>query len=69
MKILQIEISGMTCNHCVQSISKAIEELGTRCQINLSSKLAQVSYEESLQPQQIIDAIENIGFDCKILDK
>lgn len=69
MKILQIEISGMTCNHCVQSISKAIEELGASCQINLSSKLAQVSYEESLQPQQILDAIENIGFDCKILNK
>ena len=49
MKRYQIDISGMTCEHCVNSVTGAIQAVaGVRaCSVNLSSKCASVEIDES----------------------
>ena len=61
-KIIMVE--GMSCKHCVASVTEALEELkGTsNIDINLDTKEVKVNVE-NLDDSVLKEAIEDIGFD------
>lgn len=65
-KTLQVE--GMTCSHCENSIKKSVGELNgvSSVDVNLKEKTVAVSYEdESVTLEVIKETIEDQGYDVK----
>ncbi|CAM5180832.1 Copper chaperone OS=Castellaniella defragrans OX=75697 GN=HNR28_002368 PE=4 SV=1 [Castellaniella defragrans] len=56
-------VSDMTCNHCVQTITEAVQAVspGARVQADLSSH--RVTVEPAENPTALAAAIEDAGYD------
>lgn len=65
-KILNVE--GMSCNHCVASVRKALEDLdGVReADVSLDDKKARVELDKDLADEVLVKAVEDAGFSAKI---
>ena len=64
----KIEVTGMTCNHCVMKVEKALKGIqGVQsASVDLASKLAVVEYESSnIDTARLLSAIENAGYKGK----
>jgi len=58
-----IIIEGMMCERCVAHAKKALEELGSDVEVSL--KDAKATLNTNASDQEIIDAIENAGYEVK----
>ena len=61
-----LKVDGMTCQHCVQTITDALGEIaGTnKVAVDLDKKEVQVDYnEDKTNLQEISDKIVEIGFE------
>ncbi|KRE46689.1 copper ion binding protein [Paenibacillus sp. Soil724D2] len=64
MSTIILKVDGMSCNHCVNSVEKAVKELGAEGKVNLANKEVEVQFDESkLSMEAIKDAIEEQGYD------
>lgn len=65
MKIT-LQLEGLHCGHCVQSVSNALQALGTveKVEIDLAQQIAVIETEE--RPEILIETIENLGFEAKL---
>jgi copper chaperone len=66
MTIKALKVEGMTCQHCVQTISEALEKIaGTnKIAVDLDKKEVQVDYnEEETNLREISDKIVEVGFE------
>ncbi len=59
-----IKVSGMSCGHCVASVTKALEEIDRVCDISvdLASGLVQYKTTADVDTSVIKNAILKIGF-------
>lgn len=61
-----LEVEGMSCNHCVMSIKKAVGELNgvSNVSVDLEAKTVTVDYNPELVAiETVIEAIEDQGYD------
>ena len=60
-----IKVKGMSCQHCVASVTKALSEIEgiADVQVNLDKGEATFSEQSPVAEQAIKDAIANIGFE------
>ncbi|MED1725266.1 copper ion binding protein [Brevibacillus parabrevis] len=64
MKNVTLNVEGMSCNHCVNTVEKTLKELGAEGKVNLAAKTVEVSFNESaLTLDAIKEAIEEQGYD------
>ncbi|WP_166242607.1 copper chaperone CopZ [Paenibacillus turpanensis] len=64
MQNVTLQVEGMSCNHCVNSIEGALKELGASGKVDLASKSVSVSFDESkVSLAAIKEAIEEQGYD------
>ncbi|USG66233.1 copper ion binding protein [Brevibacillus ruminantium] len=64
MKNVTLKVEGMSCNHCVQSIEKALKEIGAAGKVDLAGKSVEVTFDENnLTEAAIKEAIEDQGYD------
>ena len=65
-KILNVE--GMSCNHCVASVRKALEGLdGVReADVSLDDKKVRVELDKDLADEALVKAVEDAGYTAKI---
>jgi len=61
MKTVLIE--GMMCERCVSHAKKALEALGS--EVNVSLALNKATLNTNASDQEIIEAIENAGYEVK----
>lgn len=60
---MEVSISGMHCDHCVQSVTKAVNRIpGASATVNLKKNKAVVSYDRPVSKEAITKAIEKEGF-------
>ena len=59
----QIKIKGMSCQHCVASTTKALEEVPGVSNVQVDLDKAEASYEGEVDPQLIREVITRIGFE------
>ena len=66
MNTVQLQISGMTCGHCVAAVTKALKSVpGTQdAQVDLASGRATV--QGSASPQALVKAVEEEGYGAAI---
>ncbi|QHW34574.1 heavy-metal-associated domain-containing protein [Paenibacillus rhizovicinus] len=59
-----IEVKGMSCQHCVNSIEGALKKKGVSAKVDLLSNRVTVDFEEkAITIAQIKSTIEDQGFD------
>jgi copper ion binding protein len=63
MNKMELEIEGMSCNHCVAAVAEALGELPGVSVDNVRIGEAQVSYHpDRVSPDQIVLAVEDAGY-------
>ena len=60
-----VKVKGMSCQHCVASVTKALSEIEgiTDVQVNLEKGEATFNEQSPVAEQAIEDAITKIGFE------
>ena len=64
-----INVDGITCEHCVDTIKEAVEILigVLRVDVDIEQKQVVVEFDEKLaKPEDLIDKIEEIGFEVRV---
>lgn len=65
MKTTRLAVGGMTCDHCAQTVEKALRnETGVRnASVDLKAGTAEVQYEErEVASEQLVAAVEKQGY-------
>ena len=66
MEKIIINVEGMSCSHCVNAVTKAVEGLDgvSKVKVDLEAKTATVDYDsDRITPEIIKAAIEDEGYD------
>lgn len=64
MEKATLQVEGMSCNHCVQSVEKAVKQAGGSASVNLAAKSVDVEYDgANVSLEAIKQAIEEQGYD------
>ncbi len=65
MKEITFEVPGVSCQHCVDAITKETQAVGVQTvQVDLDSKQVYTTFDESkVSPEQVREAIEEAGYD------
>ncbi|TDF97203.1 copper ion binding protein [Paenibacillus piri] len=64
MKNVILQVKGMSCAHCVNSVEKAVKGLGASGSVDLAGGKVTVDYDEhKLTLEAIKEAIEGQGYD------
>lgn len=64
MKKVTLNVQGMSCQHCVNSIEGALKEISVSGKVNLKSDSVDVSFDEQkVSLDQIKEVIEEQGYD------
>ncbi len=61
-----VNITGMTCGHCVETVTKALEGLSgvNKASVSLEDQNAQISYDEgTIGIPEISKAVTEAGFE------
>jgi copper chaperone len=60
-----ILVKGMTCNHCVQSVTTALTKLGGIADVHVDLSAGRVSYRNSgrVERDRIAAAVRQAGFE------
>jgi copper chaperone len=66
MENVVLQVEGMSCGHCVNSVEGALKNLGTAAKVDLASKSVSVDFDENkVTLTAIKEAIEDQGYDVK----
>ena len=57
-----VSIEGMSCQHCVASVSKALQAIPGVSGVNVDLKTKQANYEGDVRTAVVKEAIAAIGF-------
>ena len=64
MQNIVLNVEGMSCNHCVNSIEGALKEIGATGTVDLNASTVTVQFDENkLTLDNIKEAIEEQGYD------
>jgi copper chaperone len=66
MENVVLQVEGMSCGHCVNSVEGALKKLGTAAKVDLASNSVSVDFDENkVTLAAIKEAIEDQGYDVK----
>jgi copper chaperone len=64
MKNITLQVEGMSCQHCVNSIEGALNEVGAKGKVDLRNNSVDVSFDENQITIELIkESIEDQGYD------
>ncbi len=69
MKKINIQITGMTCNHCAQNAQDALNSLhGVTAAVSFDESLAQIEIQEGFDNSRLLNAIKSKGYGAQLTD-
>ena len=66
MKV-QLKVTGMTCNHCISMVNKAVAKLQADATVTVDLANQQVDVESALAAEDIIAALDEAGYPAVVL--
>ncbi|EES73392.1 copper chaperone CopZ [Paenibacillus sp. oral taxon 786 str. D14] len=64
MKTMTLQVSGMSCQHCVNSIEGALKQIGVEGKVYLANGSVEVRFDESKISESLVkETIEEQGYD------
>ncbi|AEB12924.1 CopZ family metallochaperone [Marinithermus hydrothermalis] len=65
--MVKLKIEGMSCNHCVMAVTKALEKVpGVEKVVEVSLERGEAIVEGSPEPTQLIAAVEEEGYQAQV---
>lgn len=62
METTEIQVKGMTCQHCVKAVESALDDIGIRAKADLASGKVELAAETTPDMEQVKAAIEEEGY-------
>ncbi len=63
MSTIELPITGMTCASCANRIERRLNKLdGVTASVNYATEKASVEYDEAVDPQSLVAAVEAVGY-------
>lgn len=62
---MELTVNSMSCGHCVQSITKAIQALDPKAVVSADLETHKVSVQTQLTETAVRAALSDIGFDAE----
>ncbi|HJE90024.1 MAG TPA: heavy metal translocating P-type ATPase [Dietzia timorensis] len=63
MSQIDLDIEGMTCSSCAGRIERRLNKIdGVQATVNFAMESARVSYPESTDPGELVEAVESVGY-------
>jgi copper chaperone len=59
-----VKINGMSCQHCVASVTQAIHDISGVSQVSVDLDKGEATYEGDVSEQDVKDAIIKVGFEA-----
>lgn len=69
MKELIVNIEGMSCMHCKKSIEKALSNIAKKVEVSLEDKNAKILVDDKVKDHEIIDLIEEQGYEVVSIEQ
>ncbi len=66
MQATTLKVTGMTCNHCVMSVTKALKQVPGVETADVSLEKAQAVVKGSADAQSLINAVKEEGYDAAL---
>ncbi len=66
MQATTLKVTGMTCNHCVMSVTKALKKVPGVESADVSLEKAQAVVKGTADTQSLIKAVEEEGYDAAL---
>lgn len=66
MENIILNVEGMSCNHCVQSVEGALNTLVgvSSAKVNLNEKSVEITYDaDEIGPEKLTESIEGQGYE------
>jgi copper ion binding protein len=66
-----LSIKGMSCNHCVNHVKSALEELDEviLADVNLADEKAVVEFKSEIEDKKLIELIDEEGYELVGIEK
>ena len=64
--VVRLAVSGMTCGHCVQSVTKALEQVPGVEKAEVSREQGEAIVRGQADSQALIDAIVEEGYQAEV---
>jgi copper chaperone len=61
--MMQFQVEGMSCNHCVGAITRAVQALDPAARVSADLAAHQVQVDSSADAQAVRQAIEAAGYE------
>jgi len=67
--LIRIKVEGMSCNHCVSAVKRALEESSgvEKAEVNLKAGRADVAGKD-VDPSLLVDKIRQLGYDARVIE-
>lgn len=62
---MQVQVEGMSCGHCVKTVTRAITERDANAKVNVDLGAGRVDVESRLSPTEVSAAIADAGYTVK----
>jgi copper ion binding protein len=59
---VQLKVTGMSCNHCISMVNKAVAKLQADAKVAVDLAQQQVDVESDLTAEDIIAALDEAGY-------
>lgn len=60
--MVELHVEGMTCNHCVNAVTRSVKAVDANAQVNVDLASGRVRVESAALPHDISAAIEDAGY-------
>lgn len=61
----QLQVKGMSCQHCVKAITKAVQTQDPQATVSVELPLGQVTIQSALSHAAIVQAITEEGYEVQ----
>lgn len=64
---ITLKVGGMTCNHCVRAVTKALEGVAGVDRVAVDLGAARAEVDGSADPNSLVRALEHEGYEAKLV--
>lgn len=58
----ELQVEGMSCNHCINAVTKAVQEVDSNAKVDIVLAEQKVSIASGADLQRITSAVEEAGY-------
>ena len=62
MHTVELTVQGMTCGHCVQAVTRAIQALDAAARVSVELEKGRLHAETALDRAEVVRAVEGEGY-------